>query len=158
MIALRHLILTILLVCASVYCAYGLQPPNLRSVQKIYVDSFGNAEGAGLIREKLINRLVQSGKVTVVESPEQADAILVGVGEVTRGVRYTSTQTESGGSASGGTKYDATLVVRLISREKAILWVDEAKPGLMARSVSSSVADKIVKNLLKSIDKAQKSK
>jgi hypothetical protein len=38
-------------------------------------------------------------------------------------------------------------------QHKQILWTDEAKPGrFFTRSVSSSVADKVVKNLLKAME------
>jgi len=134
------------------------QASALRDVKKIYVDSFGTAEGADLIKEKLVNRLVKSGRVSVVEDPDAADAVLTGIGEINKGVRYSASAGQYGGLASGGTSYDATLVVRLLGKDKQILWVDEAKPGFMPGSVSSSVADKVSKNLLKAIEKASKQK
>ncbi|HXG33323.1 MAG TPA: hypothetical protein VNJ11_08155 [Bryobacteraceae bacterium] len=134
------------------------QASTLRDVKKIYVDTFGTAEGADLIREKLINRLVRSGRVSVVEDPGVADAVLIGIGQIHKDVGYSASVWQYGGAASGGTRYDATLVVRLLGKDRQILWVDEAKPGFRARSVSSSVADKVSKNLLKAIEKANKQK
>ena len=147
------------LVIVSVH-SLGLsqQAGALSEVKKIFVDSFGAAEGAELIKEKLINRLVKSGRVTVVDNRVAADAVLSGIGEVNKGVRYSSNSGQYGGAASGGTSYDATLVVRLLGKDKQILWVDEAKPGFMPGSVSSSVADKVSKNLLKAIEKASNQK
>jgi hypothetical protein len=130
------------------------QVATLREVRTVCVDSFGNAEGADLIREKVINRIVKSGKLSPVENRESADAVLTGIGEISKGVAYSA----SGGSASGGTRYDATLVVRLVGKDKKILWVEEAKPGFLSGSASSSVADKIVKSLLKAIEQDAKAK
>jgi len=130
----------------------------LEEVKKIYVDSFGTAEGADLIKAKVVNRLVKSGRVSVVENRDAADAVLTGIGEINKGVRYSASAGQYGGTASGGTQYDATLVVRLLGKDKQILWVDEAKPGFISHSVSSSVADKVSKNLLKAIENASKQK
>ena len=118
---------------------------SLKDVKVIYVDSLGSAEGADVIREKVINRLAQS-HLSVVLDREQADAILTGIGEVSKGID------------ESGTTYDATLVIRLITQDKKILWVDEAKPSRFKRSVSSGVADKVVKDLLKAIETDRKLK
>ncbi len=150
----------IFVVATMAFPCLGLsqQANTLSEVRKIFVDSFGTSEGADLIKEKLINRLVKSGRVTVVENRDAADAVLSGIGEISKGVRYSANSGQYGGAASGGTSYDATLVVRLLGKDKQILWVDEAKPGFMPGSVSSSVADKVSKNLLKAIEKASKQK
>ena len=141
-------------IVASV-CAYAQA---LTEIKTIFVGSFGKADGADIIREKVINRLAKSQRVKIVTVPDKADAILIGAGEVTRGWRHS---TSSDGNASGGTTYDATLAVRLISKDDEILWVDEAKPTrlfLLTPSVSSSVADKVSKNLLKALDGGAKRK
>ena len=139
---------------------YGLSafaedsPQRLSDVKKIFVGSFGNAEGADLIREKIIVRLVKSGKLTIVESPEDADASLTGVAETSKGVRYSASSGPYGGTAAGGTTYNASLVVRLVGKSRQILWGDEATPRFLgSRSVSSNVADKMVKELIKAIEK-----
>jgi len=125
----------------------------LREVRTVYVDYFGSAEGAEWIREKVINRIVKSGKVSLAETPESADATLIGIGTVRQRV-------------SGG--YDATLVARLVGKDSQILWVGEAKPRQPSISIgnvrigsvsaSSSVADKVVNDLLKAIEKDAKTK
>jgi len=131
----------------------------LKDVKAIYVDSFGNAEGADMIREKVINRLAKSQSVLVVLDIEKADAILTGIGEVSKGYRHSASVGTYGGSAQGGTTYDATVAIRLITKDKQILWADEAKPArFFTRSVSSSVADKVVKNLLRAIENDRKPK
>jgi hypothetical protein len=144
---------------ALVVMAVASLGQGLKDVKAIYVDSLGNAEGAEMIREKVINRLAKSQSVSVVLDIEKADAILTGVGEVSTGYHHTASVGTSGGSAQGGTTYDATVAIRLITKDKQILWADEAKPArFFTRSVSSSVADKVVRNLLKAIENDRKPK
>lgn len=56
---MRALAVLVLLTVAS----FG---QSLKDVKAIYVDSFGNAEGANMIREKFISRPVKSQSVSVV--------------------------------------------------------------------------------------------
>lgn len=131
----------------------------LREVKTVYIDSLGDSEGAKLIREKLVNRLAMSNRISVTENRDEADAIITGIAQLDK-IESGSVHTNSqGGSGSYGTGYDATLVVRLITSDKRILWVSEAKPGkFFVSSVSSSVADKVSKELLKAIQKDDKKK
>lgn len=122
----------------------------LRDVKTVFVGSFGTGEGADLIRAKVLAALVKSGRLDVVESPERADAILTGSGEVTKDARYTQGQ--------GETKDTATAAVRLVGRaDQKILWADEASTGLFVfGSATSSAANGIVKKLLAAIEKDRK--
>jgi hypothetical protein len=70
----------------------------LREVRTVYVGSFGTAEGADLIREKVINRIFKSGKLSLVETREPADPVLTGIGEISKGVRYSASAGQYGGS------------------------------------------------------------
>ena len=116
-------------------------PTNILDVKTIFVDSLGQGEYAPLIRDKIINRLVTSGRFQVALDPDKADAVLTGSGEVSTAIRYNN--------GNGGSRADATVVVRLVSKDQKILWVFEAKNGGFTRSASSSVADKVVKGLIK---------
>jgi hypothetical protein len=101
----------------------------LRDVRKIAIESLGNTEAAGLVREKLINRLVASGRFVVVEDSSASDAVLTGtVG------------------ANGYGRADAAAI-RLVTRDGRTLWGTEARGGFRS-SASSSVADHLIKELL----------
>jgi hypothetical protein len=128
----------------------------IQDIKSIYVGSFGDGDGSELIRSKIISRLVKSGNVAVVETPDHADAILTGVGELSRTTDYSASATANSANASGGSKYHATAGARLLSRDQRILWTDEASTRFFYRSASSSVADKIVKNLLKAMSPPKK--
>ena len=145
-------------IVASISIANGQSAQQLRDVHRVFVDSLGNGEGADVIRSKVITRLVKSGHLEVVQSPELADAVLIGASQVSQGRRYSANSNGQTGNASGGTRYHATAGVQLVNKEQKILWADDVSNGAFSRSASSSVADKIVKNLLTEIAKEEKGK
>jgi hypothetical protein len=92
-----------------------------------------------------------SGKVTIVLRAEDADAILAGVSEETKG---------TGAKVTGrylGLHDIATGTVSLLDKEgKVLLWSDEAGDrsllfGVMRRSGQRKVADRLVKKLKKAM-------
>jgi hypothetical protein len=128
----------------------------LQDVHKIYVDSLGNGDGADVIRSKVITKLVKSGKLEVVQNPDQADAVLIGASQISKTSHYSASSNGQYGNASGGTRYHATAGVQLANKDQKLLWADDASNGAFSRSASSSLADRIVKNLLKAIAKEGK--
>lgn len=52
--------------------------PQIRDVKRIYVSELGTTDSASIIREKIKLRLIESGKFTVVDRKEDADAVLTG--------------------------------------------------------------------------------
>lgn len=109
---------------------------SLTDVKKISVASFGSTEGAGLVREKLINRIVGSGKIVVMEDPSDADAVLNG-----------AVATDIYGRASGAS-------IRIVTKDGRTLWGSEARARAhLGGSTSSSLADHLSKDLLAAISK-----
>lgn len=124
-------------------------PVSLADVRTIYVDSLGQGEDPTIIRDKIINRMVASGRFQVVLDPDKADAVLAGSASEKSMVRYAN--------GTGGTRFDATVVVRLVTKDQRILWTSEAKNGhFFSPSASSSVAANIVKELLKAASPSKK--
>lgn len=118
----------------------------LADVKKIFVGMLGDAKGSELVRQNIMNALIESKVVIVVDSPEEADATLTGIGQ-------------AHSYLPGGTNF-ARAVIRLIGKNKQVLWAGEGKPGLFcprltAYSVSSSAANKVVKSLIQAIKKDQ---
>ncbi len=108
---------------------------NLGQVKSIYVGTFGASEAAFLVREKIINRLVQAG-FELSKEPRKADAILNGF---------------VGADAYG--RADAT-VFRLLGKGGRILWATEHSASGWG-SASSSVAKRVVEDLKKAVRKAR---
>jgi archaeosine-15-forming tRNA-guanine transglycosylase len=132
--------------------AFGQTVDSIKNVRSIFVDSLGREAGGDLIREKIIARLVKTGRIVVTEDPSQADAVLKGVGQVSSRT-YASTVN---GNVTADTRYSATAILRLLGRDGKILWMTEAKPGYFKYgSQSSAVADKVVKELMREIGLAK---
>jgi hypothetical protein len=134
----------------------------LTDIRRIFVAPLGTAEGSELIRQKAINRLIKSGIVTVVDSAEDADAVLTGTTEINHRHNFGGSIGLYGGFVSGRTRYSAESVVRLVGKNKQVLWADEATSRWFfashtVRGASSNVADKMVKSLIEAIapDKTQ---
>jgi Lipopolysaccharide-assembly len=149
--------LCLLTACARLHAQEGAVQ-RLQDVHRIYVDSFGTGDGADVIRSKVITRLVKAGRFEIVQSADQADAVLTGASQVSKTAHYSANTNGQYGNASGGTRYHATAGVQLVSKDQKILWADDTSNGAFSRSASSSLADRIVKNLLKAISKEAKPK
>jgi hypothetical protein len=124
----------------------------LRDVKSIHVASLGTAQGASLIREKIIRKLTAARVFSLVDSPQDADAVLAGVGEIVM---------EPGHSLPGMPRDPssrAALTLRLVSKEKRVLWTGEAYPRFFSRSASSSLADRVARDLLRALQKDAKDK
>ena len=80
----------LVLLCCPVIGFAQLAGPveRLSAAKTVFVDSFGTSDGAAMIQNKVLNRLLKSGRFEVVNSAEAADAVLAGVAERTKGERY----------------------------------------------------------------------
>jgi len=107
----------------------------LRDVKRIVVEPLGGTEAAALVKEKLINRLIASGKLDVVTDPDSADAILKGI---------------VGADIYGRAD---TAAIQLITFDGKILWGSETGTGMFGKSASGSIADRLSKQLLEAISK-----
>jgi hypothetical protein len=133
---------TILTIALALSCMAQSPGTRLRDIHTVYVTNLGDSEGANLIREKLINELIKSKRLQVTEAPDQADAVLSGAA------------VEEQVLVRG--RYDASLVLRLTTSQKMVLWTDDEKPSHFSRSMSSSVAKRAIGSLLKAIKKDEK--
>ena len=132
-----RILFSILLVCLP---GFG-QVEHLRDVKTIYVADLGTNDSARVLRARLVNRLAKSKELRVTEDPERADARLTGIVEGRdRFVNGTSLR-----------RYD--LVVKLLSRDKSVLWVKDWKRVHDGGLFNADLEDKIVRELLKAIKK-----
>ena len=124
----------------------------LADIKKIFVAPLGTDDGAELIRQKIINRLIKSENFSIVESADDADATLTGAAGISTSVSFNR-------YGRGGTHFSAYIVVRLIGKTKQVLWMEETRPRLFgALSASSNVAGRVITDLTKAItvDKAER--
>jgi hypothetical protein len=129
-------------------------PKRLEDVHSIYVDSFDAGDAAEAIRSKIVAQLGKFHRLEVVESAELADAVLTGSSQITKLPRNTPNV-----SSKTADRYRADVDVRLVGRDQKNLWTDD--PSIAAAShftLTSTLAERIVKDLVKAISKAAKTK
>ena len=141
--------LRILLLCSLFVTVAFSQKPELRSVQKVFIEKMENNLDQYL-RAEFSKQF--KGKVVVVLEAKDADAILAGVGEEQKG---------TGAKITGrylGLHDVATGTVSLLDKEgKVILWSDEAGDrslmfGAMRRGGQRKVAERLVGKLKKAMN------
>jgi len=108
---------------------------HLSDVHTIGVGSFGESQAANLVREKFINKLAKSSEVTVVEDPNQVDAVVNGLVGVNP---YTGSP--------------VTAAFRLMDGRGHILWSDDPNVAGFG-SLTSRMADRAADSLIKAIKK-----
>lgn len=125
------------------------QQPRIRlaEIARVCVDQLGQAEGADVVHEQLINLLHNSKQITIIETAGLADATITGVARIDKGQRFAVI----GGLAAGRTTYDVTLLVRLIGNDKTTLWAYDASKGCRM-----SVPACAVRDLVKAMDRDRK--
>ncbi|MEK7754138.1 MAG: hypothetical protein AAB403_02145 [Planctomycetota bacterium] len=136
-------------ILAMAFCAFGQATPSLKAVKKIYIEKMDNNLDQYL-RAEIAKQF--KGSVTVVLDPKDADGVLAGVFEETKG---------TGAKITGrylGLHDVATGTVSLLDREgKTILWSDEAGDrsllfGAFKRGGQRKVADRLIKKLKKAME------
>jgi len=114
------------------------QAERLSSVEAVYVDDLGDANGAGLVRERIRSRLAASGRFEMAETAAVADAVL-------RGVAGTEIVT-----AEGQNYHRGLGSFRLENRATGqVLWTHEYRRGFsLDWRILDRIADQAVDQLL----------
>jgi TolB-like protein len=94
---------------------------------------------ANVLNAKLISHLVKRG-VAVVESVDNADAVLNGAGLI-----------QSSVNEYGHVHYRVQAGMRLVNKDGRVLWADEISSSRYAQSASSSFADNVAKAVAQAI-------
>jgi curli biogenesis system outer membrane secretion channel CsgG len=157
----------------------------LAGVKRIYVDSFGDDTVSKQIQAMVVSQLTENKRFIVTENKDRADAFLRGSGlekdhqefhsysEGTSAGHSGGGFSASGGSASGGfggthaaisdsgasteTIHEARVAVRLVNPDGDVLWATtQESKGAKYKSASADVADKVVKELLRTLDRLTK--
>ncbi len=157
----------------------------LQEVKRILVESFGDDTASRQIQAMVVTSLTESKRFIVTENKDRADAILRGAGleKTSQEVHAYKDSTAAGGAsggftatdgnASGGfagrsaavsdsslnteTINDARIAVRLVNRAGDVIWATtQESKGAKYKGASADVADKVVKQLLRDAEKAEK--
>lgn len=136
----------------------------LSTVKSIYIEDLGTEEGAAiiegssLVRDEINAELGRSGRFSVVQSPEQADAVLAGLAGYEKWYHGLEGFYELEGNLD--TNYLGVGHFRLVdSKTKQTIWTHEYKRGVFnpRQSVAERVADQAVEKLLHDTARADRS-
>lgn len=138
----------------------------LLQVKRIYIESLGSDPASRQLQALLIDSLTATKRFIVTENKAKADAVIEGVGTEKSSQEMHSTKegtlVGSGGglagisdsSASTETITSAHLTVRMVSPDGDVIWSTEKEStGGKYKGASADVADEVVKQLLRDIDK-----
>jgi hypothetical protein len=143
-------LVSVLIFCGLLSAAEGVQ--RLQDVQKIYVDAFDEGDAADAMRSKIIAQLGKARRFELVESADQADAVLNGATQIVKLAKGNQ-------HAPGGERYHAKADVQLVSKDQTVLWMDDPSTGAASHfTATSNLAERIVKDLLKATSKEAKTK
>ncbi len=132
--------------------------PALTSIRSIYIEDLAHGEdphlveGSDLVKERIREKLVQSGRFSIVDTPEEADASLTGVAGFQRW--YFGMESFYGLEGSLNTQYSGIGMVRLLdSKTKQPIWTHEYETGFFhpTQSVADRVADQVADKLLSAV-------
>jgi hypothetical protein len=120
---------------------------HLQDVKKIYVVPVqgDNVALANLLSAKLVSYLAKQQRVTVVDSEEAADAVLVSTGRL-----------DTVNGPYGEAHYRLQGAVHLASKDGVILWADDLTNSRFARSATSSFAERVARKLSQAITEADR--
>jgi hypothetical protein len=125
---------------------------HLGSVSRLFVASFGEKPGTSTLRGNVAALLAKSHAVTVVKKPEEADAVLMGTGEVWVKGHYSLNPRQREVTADSQPIYGGYLSVELLGKDDEILWSYLVTPHPhVTGDIHKDLAGRVVKKLLEAI-------
>ena len=139
--------LTALLVVLQTSPSHAQFLQSLNQVKSVYVDRFEEGDEAEPLRQSLVKRLAKSGRYQIADTPQAADAILKGSGEVW--VKGFLTVNSRIPSMDRQAVYAGYLSVELVNREGEPLWSYLVTPSRLSfLRVRDDLANNLVKEML----------
>ncbi len=131
----------ILAVMSSCETAFGQSLLRGSAAPRLYVSSFGQSSDAVYIRNKLIRRLAEKGRIRIVDDPAAANVLLTGTAAMWLTGYYNSNPRIRYRTSADVPVYDAKMTVELEDKEGRCLWSGALKPRFWG---SQYVSDSIV--------------
>ena len=133
--------------------AHAQSAESLSGVKKVFLESFGQGESASKLRERFIKQLQKSGKLEVVATAAEADAVMKGTENVWV-VGYYSTDYHAA-SATRQPIIHGFLSVELQGKANQPLWSYLVTPRkFRTGSISQDLADQMAVKLLAALEPA----
>lgn len=123
-------------------------------VKRVYVGTFGSKPGAIELQEKLIRCLRRIHAIELVGTPEEADAVITGTGEIWI-KEYIRTDPKPS-PWNREAVYDGYLSVELRGRDNQRLWSCRVKHGTFAwDDITQELAKRLTKHLKTELKQSQ---
>jgi hypothetical protein len=156
------LILACALLCVSAFAStpgQGNRAERLRDVNSVYVPEVGQTEKAKALRQEIVRKLSESGRVKVVDTPGEADAVLSL--SIKHGSKNVDWKYETFGDSTMQTSSrvvpSAEIMFRLHSQRRQSLWATRFDPesfhGKDEGQVARALGNRVSRELLKAIEK-----
>jgi len=134
------------------HSAFSGDAARLGSVRRLFVASFGERPDASALRNNVAALLARSHAVTVVNKPEDADAVLAGTGEVWVKGHYSLNPRQREVTADSQPIYGGYLSVELKGKDDETLWSYLVTPHPhVTGDIHRDLAGRVVKKLLEAI-------
>lgn len=119
----------------------------LSQVSKIYVEPLGHGKTGEEFRNRIVNRLRKNGGLVLVESADQADAVMTGTAEVW--VTSHVALSPRSPSTTQHAVYSGFLSVRITAKDNQVLWSYLVTPSKFAwRGIVNDLADNLTDKFL----------
>jgi len=139
-------IVGIFLLMFSCACGKAQTAETLSQVKKVYVETFGQENGAAALRQKTIDRLREKGRLEIVSAGKEADAVIKGEGTIWL-TGYVSTDPRSPTNARQPI-YHGYLSVEVTGKNGEPLWSYLVTPSrFRAGDITKDLADHLVAKL-----------
>ena len=123
----------------------------LSQVKRVYIESFGEEDSATKLRERIIKQLSKTGRLKVVTTPTDADAVIKGslsiwvAGYISTNLRATSSERQP--------IVHGFLSVEVVGKDNEPLWSYLVTPSkFRSGSIVDDLADQLVTKLVGSVD------
>jgi phosphate ABC transporter phosphate-binding protein len=130
----------------------GQTAETLSQVKKVYIESFGQENGAAKLRDRTIERLRENRRLEVVAAPNEADAVIKGSGGVWV-AGYVSNSPRSP-SNTRHPIYHGFLSVEMIGKDSEPLWSYLVTPSKFGTGdITKDLADHLVAKLAGALER-----
>ena len=144
-------LLSLILAVASAAGTFAPAQSSLSQIKALYVEPFTGGSQAAALRESFIRRLEKSGKYRIIDSPDAADAVVRGTGQIW--VRGHFTTNSRAPAANRQTVYGGYLSAEVIGKDHEPLWSYLVTPSRFSWvSVQEDLASNLVKQMLAARD------
>jgi TolB-like protein len=137
--------------------------PGLASVRSIYIEDLKDGshliQSSDLIKEQISTQLAQSGRFSVTNNAQQADAVLTGVVGIE--AWYHGMESYHGMEGNLDSNFLGVGALRLVdAKTKQTIWTHEYEAGILKlhQTVASRVAEQMAGKLLNDTTKADSRK